>query len=162
MSSLFAPLGTACSTHNDGEATVVYDPLADRWLLSQYCTNFPPFRQMIAVSKTGDPTGAYFLYEFVMPNFKLNDWAKFGVWPDGYYMSTDEFIGSDFQGSGVFAFDRSKDAGGRSDRIIYLFLSAVVRHCPFRQSAANRHGWFASAYCRQPKYLCRLYGDRIW
>jgi len=112
MSELFGPLNTPCSVRNDGEATVLYDQLADRWLLSQYCTLFPPFRQMIAISKTGDPTGAYFVYEFVMPNVRLNDVAKFGVWPDGYYMSTDEFIGSDFAGSGMFAFDRNKMLAG--------------------------------------------------
>lgn len=112
MSELFAPLGTPCSTRNDGEPVVVYDPLADRWLLSQYCNNFPPFRQMIAVSKTADPTGAYHVYEFVMPNIRLNDLAKFGVWPDAYYMSTEEFHGADFAGTGMFAFDRAKMLAG--------------------------------------------------
>ncbi len=121
MSQLFGPLNTACSTRDDGEPVVLYDPLADRWLLSQYCNNFPPFRQMIAVSKSGDPTGAYHLYEFVMPNIRLNDVAKPGVWPDGYYMSTEEFIGSDFAGVGVFAFDRSKIlAGDPSASYIYF------------------------------------------
>lgn len=108
MSQLFASLGTTCSTFDSGEPIVLYDPLADRWLLSQYCYNAPPFRQMIAISKTGDPTGAYFAYEFVMPNIRINDFAKIGVWPDGYYMSTEEFTGSDFSGTGMFAFDREK------------------------------------------------------
>lgn len=112
MSEVFGSLGTPCSNRNDGEAIVLYDQLADRWLLSQYCTMFPPFRQMVAISKTGDPRGAYFVYEFVMPNVRLNDVAKFGVWPDGYYMSTDEFVGSDFAGSGTFAFDRAKMLAG--------------------------------------------------
>lgn len=108
MSQIFAPLGTVCSARDDGEAVVLYDPLADRWLLSQYCNAFPPFRQMIAVSKTGDPTGSYFLYEFVMPNNRINDLSKFGVWPDGYYMSDEEFTGSDYSGEGMFSFDRAK------------------------------------------------------
>jgi hypothetical protein len=108
LSSIFAPLGTPCAMRDDGDPIVLYDALADRWMLSQYCNNAPPFRQMIAVSKTSDPTGAYFIYEFVMPNIKLNDYSKFGVWHDGYYMSTDEFIGGDYAGSGAFAFDREK------------------------------------------------------
>ncbi len=108
LSQLFAALGTPCAARNDGEAVVLYDPLADRWLISQYCTNFPPFRQLIAISKTGDATGSYFLYEFVMPSIRLGDLPKFGVWPDAYYMSTEEFLGSDFAGVGIFAFDRSK------------------------------------------------------
>jgi hypothetical protein len=108
LSDIFAPLGTVCAQRNDGLAIVLYDALADRWLLSQYCSAFPPFRQMIAVSQTGDPLGAYYIYEFVMPNVRLNDYAKFGVWTDGYYMSTDEFVGSDYAGAGLFAFDRAK------------------------------------------------------
>ncbi len=115
LSDLFAPLNTPCSTRNDGLAIVQYDQLADRWLISQYCNNFPPFRQLIALSKTGDPTGEYYLWEFVMPNNRLNDFAKFGVWPDGYYMSDEEFIGSDFSGAGMFAFDRRRMLQGAAD-----------------------------------------------
>ena len=115
LSQLFEPLGTPCAARNDGLPTVLYDPLADRWLISQYCYNVPPFRQMIAVSTTGDPTGSYFVYEFVMPNVKINDFSKFGVWHDAYYMSTEEFLGSDYAGAGLFAFDRAKLLAGRPD-----------------------------------------------
>lgn len=112
ISMLFQSLGTVCSTRNDGLPIVLYDALADRWLISQVCSAFPPFRQMIAVSASGDPTGAYHAYEFVMPNVRINDFPKFGVWTDGYYMSTDEFLGSDYVGSGMFAFDREKMLNG--------------------------------------------------
>lgn len=123
LSGLFSSLGTPCSTRNDGDPSVLYDPLADRWLLSQYCTAFPPFRQMVAVSKSGDPTGQYFIYEFVMPNIRLNDYAKLAVWPDGYFMSTDEFVGSDYVGSGAFAFDRQRMLlGDPSATYIYFNL----------------------------------------
>ena len=127
ISSLFESLGTPCSTRNDGLAIVLYDPLADRWIVSQTCVAFPPFRQMIAVSKTGDPLGQYFLYEFAMPNVKLNDFPKFGVWPDGYYMSTDEFLGSDYVGAGAFAFDRKKMlAGDAGAGYIYFNLQVPI------------------------------------
>jgi len=122
MSQLFAPLGTICAARDDGQPNVLYDPLAGRWLLSQYCNAFPPFRQMIAVSMTEDPTGAYHLYEFVMPNIRLNDAAKFGVWPDGYYMSSEEFTGGDFSGLGVFAFDCKKMLIG-DPSAVYIYFS---------------------------------------
>ena len=123
--SLFAPLGTPCSTRNDGDPIVLYDPLADRWLISQFCTQFPPFRQMFAVSVTGDPTGKYYIYEFVMPNFKLNDYSKIGVWSDGYYMTTDQFSGGDYAGTGVFAFDKAKMlAGDAAAGYIYFDLAS--------------------------------------
>lgn len=123
MSSLFAPLNTVCSLRDDGLPVVLYDPLADRWLLSQYCNAFPPFRQMVAVSKTGDPAGQYHIYEFAMPNVRIHDLPKFGVWPDGYYMSSEEFIGSDFSGMGAFAFDRAKMlAGDPTAGLVYFSL----------------------------------------
>ncbi|MGI9054835.1 MAG: hypothetical protein ACR2F2_03425, partial [Pyrinomonadaceae bacterium] len=125
LSSIFAPLGTSCAMRNDGDPIVLYDALADRWLLSQFCTQFPPFRQMIAVSKTGDPTGEYFVYEFVMPNNKLNDYSKIGVWSDAFYMTTDEFFGGDYAGTGIFAFDKNKIlAGDASASYIYFDLAS--------------------------------------
>ncbi len=125
MSDLFAPLGTVCATRNDGDPLVLYDELADRWILSQFCKNAPPFRQMIAVSKTSNPTGEFYIYEFVMPNVKLNDYAKMGVWHDAYYMSTDEFFGGDYAGSGAFAFEREKLlAGNPQASYIYFDLAS--------------------------------------
>ncbi|MCC6452015.1 MAG: hypothetical protein IT171_03935, partial [Acidobacteria bacterium] len=124
ISDLFAPLNTPCSLRNDGLAIVQYDQLADRWLISQYCNNFPPFRQLIALSRTGDPTGEYYLWEFVMPNNRLNDFSKFGVWPDGYYMSDEEFTGSDYNGAGIFAFDRAKMLRGEPN-VRYIYFNTV-------------------------------------
>lgn len=127
ISNLFDSLGTTCSVRNDGLSVILYDPLADRWLVSQTCTAFPPFREMVAISKTGDPLGPYYVYEFVMPNVKLNDFPKFGVWPDAYYMSTDEFLGSDYVGAGAFAFDRTKLlAGDPTASYIYFNLQVPV------------------------------------
>src|SRR5215213_5688137 len=125
LSSLFSVLGTPCSMRDDGDPVVLYDALADRWFLSQFCNNHPPFRQLIAVSKTGDPTGSYYVYEFVMPNVKSNDYPKFGVWTDAIYMSTDEFLGSDYAGSGMFAFDKQKlYAGEPLATYIYFDLAS--------------------------------------
>lgn len=110
--ALFSGFGGACQTTNDGDPIVLYDPLADRWIISQFALpNFPngPFSQCIAVSQGSDPTGAYHRYEFVMPFNALNDYPKFGVWPDGYYMSANLFAAGtlDFNGVAVFAFQRS-------------------------------------------------------
>jgi hypothetical protein len=105
---LFAGLGAGsrCATDNDGDPVVVYDRLADRWLLSQLGavdTGTPPFHVCIAISQTPDPTGSYFLYDIVVPVFP--DYFKIGVWPDGYYMSTNEEGTGDV---GVYALDRGR------------------------------------------------------
>ena len=129
FSTLFGTLSGACRTANDGDPVVLYDQLADRWLISQFCTLADPNNhQLIAISKTPDPTGAYYLYDFQMPNNKFNDYPKFGLWPDGYYMTDNQFnqAGTAFQQSGVFAFDRAKMLAGDPTASFVYFDTAVL------------------------------------
>ena len=77
-----------CANQNRGDPYVVYDHLADRWLISQFARNTDgtALRFMcIAVSRTADPVaGGWNLYTFDL-EFS-DDYPKIGVWPDGYYM----------------------------------------------------------------------------
>jgi subtilisin-like proprotein convertase family protein len=101
-----------CSTTNDGDPIVLYDPLADRWHLSQFAvSNRPPSHECVAVSQTNDPTGAWYLYDFVIPDNYFNDYPKFGVWPDAYYMTAPLFEGPVF-GQGLFIMNRAKMLAG--------------------------------------------------
>lgn len=120
---LFSVLvGSRCAATNDGDPIVVYDHLADRWVLSQFSVNSGngPYAQCIAVSQTSDPTGAYYVYDFDQPVF--NDYPKLGVWPDAYYMTSNEFggAGGTFSGAGVFAFERDKMLAGQPARMIFF------------------------------------------
>jgi subtilisin-like proprotein convertase family protein len=114
LHTLFAGLGTPCGTSDDGDPIVNYDQLADRWLISEFCIpsgdpNVGPFYQIFAVSKTGDPTGAYYLYRFLSPGTNVfPDYPHVGVWPDAYYMTTNQFTPADFVGTGAYAFNRNK------------------------------------------------------
>ncbi len=107
---------------DDGDPIVLYDPLADRWLMSQFEVSAFPNHQCIAISQTGDPMGAYFAYDFVMPappdvpETKFQDYPHYGVWPDAYYLTTNQFNQAltAFRGAGVFAFDRLKMLAGDS------------------------------------------------
>ncbi|MPY90891.1 MAG: hypothetical protein GEU99_23625 [Luteitalea sp.] len=120
MSQLFQDIGGECATRDDGDPIVLYDHLADRWLLTQLAAAAPISRQCVAISQTGDPTGAYFAYEFQMPNEKFNDYPKFGVWPDGYYMTDNQFTAA-FEGGGAFAFDRARMLRGDPDASFIYF-----------------------------------------
>jgi hypothetical protein len=106
------PSGSPCR-RNDGDPTVAYDQLADRWVITQFGlpTGFTtPTYQCVAVSQTNDPAGAYYAYQYLYPNSVINDYPKFGVWRDGYYMTTNEFTngGAAFAGAGMLAFDRDR------------------------------------------------------
>ena len=98
---------------NDGDAIVLYDTQADRWLFSQFSLpNYPsgPFYQMIAVSQTPDPTGSWYRYQFQYT--EMGDYPKFGVWVDGYYMSINRFSGNSYVGTGAVAYERTKMLAG--------------------------------------------------
>jgi len=127
LSSLFAPLGGQCAAADQGDPVVVYDPLADRWLLSQFAfASFtsPPYFECIAISQTSDPAGAYFLYAFQTPGANFPDYPKLAVWHDGYYMTVNQFLnGGPFNGTGAYAFERQKMlAGDPTASFIYFNL----------------------------------------
>jgi hypothetical protein len=93
--------GGPCAS-NSGDPIVLYDRLADRWLLSQL--HFPTTDLCVAISQTADPVGSYHLYTFKVRGYP--DYFKFGVWPDAYYMSANEGTFT------AYAFDRSKMLAG--------------------------------------------------
>ncbi|MCK9424354.1 MAG: T9SS type A sorting domain-containing protein [Bacteroidales bacterium] len=113
--------------HNssNGDGIVLYDENADRWFISQFSLpNFPngPYYQMIAVSQTADPTGSWFRWEFSFSD--IPDYPKFGIWPDGYYMSFNRIRsgGGAYDGTGAAAFDRTAMLNGDPTARMILFL----------------------------------------
>ena len=112
------PAASLCKTHNSGDPIVLYDRRADRWMVSQFAVEGGgrDNAQCIAVSKTGDPTGAWWAYQFDWGS-KMNDYPHFGIWPDGYYMTVNQFTSSGYGGAGVAVFERDRlltgDAGAR-------------------------------------------------
>ena len=113
---VFSGFGPPCETHDDGDGVVLYDPLADRWLISQLGiarNSDKPYNQCIAVSSSGDPTGSWARYVYSYKYF--NDYPKFGVWPDAYYSTYNLYRDPDsdqFVGRLVCAFDRAKMLSG--------------------------------------------------
>jgi hypothetical protein len=108
-----------CNGNSVGDPIVLYDPLADRWILTNLAFAFvsgvpvSPFYECVAASKTSDPVaGGWWLYALRMdpggagfpPVGTLNDYPKFGIWPDCLYMASNEFTepGDAFAGT-VFA-----------------------------------------------------------
>jgi hypothetical protein len=91
--------GNVCDTNNNGDPVVLYDTFEDRWVISDIAfivqgngANASPGNfQCIAVSKTGDPvSGGWNFYSF-RTDAGLGDYPKFGIWPDGLYLTVDIF-----------------------------------------------------------------------
>src|SRR5262249_27224435 len=108
INTLWSSVGGNCHITNDGYPMVLYDSIADRWLISQFSvTNGPPYQECVAVSKTPDPTGAYWPYAFVSSNFP--DYPQLGVWPDAYYATFNIFTSMGaFVGPTVCVYDRAQ------------------------------------------------------
>jgi Carboxypeptidase regulatory-like domain/Divergent InlB B-repeat domain len=120
--AMWTGFGGVCETTNHGDPIVLYDQFADRWLFSQFSIN-GPFHQCIAISQTGDPTGAWYLYDYEMSTTIMNDYPKFGVWPDGYYMAINQFDSDNsngWAGQGVAAFDRDTMLTGGAAPMVYI------------------------------------------
>lgn len=94
-----------CAASNSGDPIVVYDGLADRWVIAQFRSGFAN-GFCVAVSQTPDATGSYYGYEFSTPDFP--DYFKIGVWPDAYY------IGSNESAYSAYALNRDRMLQGLS------------------------------------------------
>ena len=135
-SSLYGPVPTSTlwsgfsgnwSGHNDGDAIVMYDEIADRWIISQFavdCGTYPNYTEyeLVAVSQTADPTGAYYRYAFKFDY--MPDYPKMGVWRDGYYISANRFntnnSSSPAIGAAIGVLERDKMlTGDPSAQMIY-------------------------------------------
>src|SRR5690349_4642132 len=116
--------GNICDTDNFGDPVVLYDTYENRWFITDFAfkldasgnvINPPGALQCIAVSKTGDPvTGGWNFYSIAAPG-ALNDYPKFGVWPDGIYMSANMFgypAGASFQGFHMWALNKQQMYNG--------------------------------------------------
>ena len=130
LSALFTSIGGICATTDRGDVQALYDPMADRWLLAQFSftsSSAPPYHVCVALSQTPDPTGAYFVYDFVTPGNEFPDYPKFGVWPDGYYMTVNQFTnGGPFNGTGAYAFNRAAMLAGNPASFIYFNLNSAA------------------------------------
>ena len=125
INALWAGFGGPCETDNDGDPIARYDHLANRWLLAQFAID--KNMQCVAISRGANPvTGGWFLYAFrtldaggqpVTP-----DYPKIGVWPDGYYMSTQRGFPS--SGLDVWVFERDRMLAGQPARQVQFALGA--------------------------------------
>ena len=109
-------------TDPSGDPVVLYDQFEDRWLLSQFTTAGPTYYNCVAISQTGDPTGAYFRYAF-STGLNFPDYPKYGIWRDTYVITTREFGPTVEYGIGVYGLEKNKLlVGDPGARVVSFFL----------------------------------------
>jgi hypothetical protein len=139
FNDFFHGTDTPCDTANQGDPIVLYDPEADRWIITDFAWSDllnGPYYECIAVSQTGDPiTGGWIQYGFVASANYLDDYPKLSVWPDAYYMSVNLFdclsvtCGSyNSQGVQVYALPRAAMLAGKPITAVSFNLSAASNY----------------------------------
>ena len=112
--SFWSGFGGVCENNGHGDPVVLYDQIAQRWVISQFAAATSNITdECIAVSTTSDATGTYNRYGFHLGS-NFYDYPHLGVWPDGYYMSMNVFnaAGTAYLGPQPFAFNRAAMIAG--------------------------------------------------
>lgn len=114
--------GNLCDTNNFGDPVVLYDTFEDRWFITDFAfmvdgsgtvINPPGVFQCFAVSKTNDPVAGGWNFYSISIQGGLDDYPKFGIWPDGIYMSANMFTyGGSFLNPRVFALNKAQMYAG--------------------------------------------------
>ena len=114
ISSIWSGFGGVCQNNGSGDPVVLYDHLANRWLISQFAGVSTITDECVAISTTSDATGSYYRYGFHLGS-NFFDYPHLSVWPDAYYMSMNVFnsAGTSYLGPQPFAFDRTKMLAGQ-------------------------------------------------
>jgi hypothetical protein len=112
INTIWKNFGGQCQSDNGGDPVVLYDKMANRWLLEQleYDTSY---QICIAVSQTDDATGAYNLYSYTFNG--LSDYPKLAIWPDAYYLAFNYFGPGDGE---PCAMDRTAMLAGQTAAMI--------------------------------------------
>ncbi len=136
LGALWADFPIEDCTDESGDPIVLYDQTTDRWLLTQFtvrgtnpATPTLPNYNCVAVSQTGDPTGAYFRYAFITQadvedgGYFFPDYPKYGVWRDTYILTTRDFGVDDRYGISIYGLEKNKlVAGDPRARTVQFFL----------------------------------------
>lgn len=134
-----AGTGTPCDTNDKGDPIVLYDYMADRWLLSNmaWASDTGPHYECLAISRSGDPVaGGWYAYAVLVDSTKVMDYPKLSLWPDAYYLT------GNVPGFGgiarVFALNRSAMLEGRTMATVSFDIVRGGRNFPSPLSANVR------------------------
>jgi hypothetical protein len=128
--------GNLCDTDNFGDPVVLYDSFEDRWIITDFAfqlsgnnvVNPPGNFQCFAASMSGDPVSGGWNFYSINTAGGLGDYPKFGIWPDGLYMSVNMFDyagNGNFQNSRVYALNKAQMYAGKPSVQVVTFNAPV-------------------------------------
>ncbi len=104
-----ALLSSLTGVAGGGDPVVLYDALADRWLMSEF-NSTGANRFFVAVSTTNDPLGTWFTYTYTLTQFP--DYPKYAVWNNMYIVTSNESTPA------IYALPRANMLAGTAGTIV--------------------------------------------
>lgn len=132
--------GAPANATTDGDGMVVYDQIANRWILMEFSAS-GTFGFYVHVSQTPDPTnGLWNNYFFQTTGFP--DYPKISVWPDAYYITTNETnAAGTVLTPAVYALDRTNMLTGAAAAPMQRFVGPGLAGLNFQAySPADMEG----------------------
>ena len=117
---------------NVSDPRCLYDSASNRWFITmiEYDNFLSDNHLKIAVSQTGDPTGAFNIYDINVSNDGsdflpndcpcLGDQPKIGADANGFYISTDGFGQVSYEGAQIYALSKAALAAGAPAPAVHL------------------------------------------
>src|SRR5206468_8675821 len=109
----------------------VYDPIWNRWIITGDSFAVSPTVQnfLMAISKTSDPTGPYFIYIFnvIFADGDFFDYPQLGYDQDAVIVTANIFGSTSFKGASLFAVAKARLYNGLSFSVpIFAGLAATL------------------------------------
>ena len=144
-------LGSGVCASGAGDPIVLFDALASRWLLSEFASTGN--RLCVYISQTVDPiAGGWFVYQFQAPGFP--DYPKYAVWPDAYYVSSNE------SSPAAYALDRTQMLAG-SAATMQRFTAPNLSGFGFQALIPSDHDGSTAPPSGAPNYFMRHRDDEV-
>jgi hypothetical protein len=164
--------GNACDTQNFGDPTVVWDPGADRWIISDFAfalnagSPVAPYFQCFAVSRTGDPVSGGWYFYALQTSDLFPDYPKVGVWPDALYLTANMFAGNTFKNVRVWALNKAQMYAGTGASAVTFNLPAKIQGVSvFTGIPSTYHAVTGTPPAGRPNFISVIWSTkaaRIW
>lgn len=114
-----------------GDPIILYDQVADRFLISQFSRS--PNSLLVAISQGPDPVNdGWYTYRFETGD--LPDYPKFFLWGDGYYVTTNKNPLAPDRNEVVFVLERDK-----------MLVGEEAQQIGFPLPGINNNGFYSPA-----------------
>jgi carboxypeptidase family protein len=164
--------GNSCDNQNFGDPVVVWDPGADRWIISDFAfalsggNPVAPYFQCFAVSRTGDPvSGGWYFYSLQI-NDLFPDYPKLGVWPDGLYLTANMFTTNTFKNVRAWALNKAQMYAGAPVTAVAFDLPSKIQGVSiFTGIPSTYHSVTGTPPAGRPEFISVIWSAklaRIW